>query len=114
MKIDDVEFGALVVGARDTLVVALPATTDADVLKDFADTVHERLGHGRVLIVAGAEAVVALRDTVGPCMDRPPRLGDAFALSCTLTAGHSGGHTDGSATWIKRDGRAALAEVNGT
>ena len=65
MKIDDVEFSALVVGPRDTLVIALPSTTNPDDLKHFTNGVQERLGHARVLVVTGAEYLAVLRGTAG-------------------------------------------------
>lgn len=103
----------VVLGPEDRLVVVLPeGALDVDEDRDRMDALVELCGlGGRVLFVAGVEKLAVLRaptaagSTVGPCGDVMPSFtinGQPIGScqSCHLAHGHTGLHSDGSATWF--------------
>jgi hypothetical protein len=100
---------AVVLGPEDRLVICVPADLSMAERVDAA-TFADRFAPGRIMIVAGATSLSALRatkaegSTVGQCGDMAPTLmfGEreiGSYLSCHLAFGHSGMHSDGQATW---------------
>lgn len=96
---------SVVLGPEDRLILCVRDRPDS-----FALAQHVRENYpeitGRIYVVANADPIVlratkAEGSTVGQCGDVLPRrrrLGDAWER-CHLAAGHSGMHSDGTATW---------------
>ena len=99
---------SVVLGPEDRLVICVSADLSMAERIDAA-TFADRFAPGRIMIVAGATSLSAIRatkaegSTVGQCGNQCPPLLSPYhpspVLSCHLAHGHTGMHSDGTATW---------------
>lgn len=103
---------AVTLDPDDRLLVVLPYTANLDQMDETAKVAAGVFGEGRVAVAAGIEDVIVLRatkaegSTVGQCGARSPSVfsDSTLTYSCHLAAGHSGMHSDGTATWTDAGG----------
>lgn len=107
---------AVTLGPDDRLVLVFPRGSFDYAEAEYMDSlIVERGLSGRVVLASGVEDVIVLRatkaegSTVGQCGDQIAPVisrtpgGPPLTLSCHLASGHSGMHSDGSATWTNTE-----------